>query len=121
MIAEHCAGRAGLAHFSRNPQDFSLIGAAINEVTNKYYFSAVVPECAVDFTIAKFNQQSAQRVRMAMDIADQVITLFSHGFRRRFSVIACAVCPHIQTHARFLRFRREATKPKAEYNPSVVE
>ena len=85
MIAKHRAGCAGLAHSSRNPQNFSLIGAAINKVTNKYYFSAVVPECTVDFTIAKFNQQSAQRIRMAVDIADQVITLFSHGFRRRFS------------------------------------
>jgi hypothetical protein len=83
MIAEHCATRAGLAHTSRDPQDFSLIRAAINKIANEYCFSAAVPEYAVDFAIAKLNQQSAKRVRMAMDIADDVITLLRHGFQGR--------------------------------------
>jgi hypothetical protein len=75
VISHYCTCHTGLAHGARNSKNFSLLGTAIYEITNKDYLPLWMPKNAFHLGIVELVQQSMQSVSMTVDVNNEIVSL----------------------------------------------
>jgi hypothetical protein len=70
--------RSRFAHCAGNPQNFSLLRAAVNKITDKDHFPFWMPENTFNFRIPEFVEQSKQRISVTVNIANEIVVLRLH-------------------------------------------
>jgi len=78
VISHYCTRHTCLAHGTRNSKNFSLLGTAIYEITNKDHLPLWMPKNAFDLGVIELVQQSMQSVSMTVDVTNEIVSLDSH-------------------------------------------
>jgi hypothetical protein len=82
VVSQDRASRTGFAHRAGNPEDFSLFRTAVNKVADKDYFPFWMSENTFNLCIVEFAHQAMKGISVAVDVANNVVMLYRHGWKR---------------------------------------
>ena len=78
MVARNTDGQIRFKKLAHQFNGFSLLGSAIDQVTEKYKSCLSMNPAPLMLSVAKIVEESAQNTRVTMDVADKINALWLH-------------------------------------------